>query len=315
MSMNRREFVPLAAAGLLAGYAGFRGGREATPRRDARSAVSVKRAASYNEDLAEVLLEGLRSSGLDAAGKRVLLKPHLAALSNDAFTNTHPAVVAAAFAAFQELGAAEVLIGDAPEFHRDALAVADAAGYRDRIPNFDDVFVDLSGDDVSAVAGVASADIYLPSTALRADLVVSLAKLKTDSATGAALSLTNLLGLIPGSVYGWRRTETLGMGRARTALALARLFQRSFAIVDGVWGMEGAGPVNGTGKAAGVIVMGEDLAAVDATCCRVMGLDPDDVEYLQMAANREGVVEEARIDQLGESIASVRTAFRPAVAL
>ena len=38
------------------------------------------------------------------------------------------------------------------------------------------------------------------------------------------------------------------------------------AIVDGIVGMEGDGPLNGTPKPMGVLVMGSDLVAVDATC-------------------------------------------------
>jgi uncharacterized protein (DUF362 family) len=311
--VNRREFIPLAAAGLLAGYAGFRGGRQTAPQRNARSVVTLRKSASYDEDLAGSLLEGLRGSGVEVSGKKVLLKPNLAGFTSDEFTNTNVAVVAAAFAAFQELGAAEVLIGDAPEFHRDTYALAEAAGYRDRIPNFDDVFVDLNGDDVSPVAGLLDgADIYLPTTALRADLVVSIAKMKTDSRLGAALSMTNLFGLIPGSVYGWPQEKAHGLGSAKVAPELARIFRRSFAIVDGVWGMEGQGPVAGTAKMAGVIAMGDDLAAVDATCCRVMGIDPSKIEYLKLAADQQGVIEEARIEQRGEAIRDVRTDFRPA---
>ena len=311
--MNRREFVPLAAAALLTGYAGYRGGRKATPLRDERSLVTLRKTASYDDDLAGSLLDGLRGSGVDVIGKKVLLKPNLVDLTNDDFTNTHAAVVAAAFAAFQELGAAEVLIGDGPEFHRDTFALAEAAGYRDRIPNFDDVFVDLNGDDVSPLSGlVDGSEVYLPVTALRADLVVSIAKMKTDRDFGAALSMPNLFGLIPGSVYGWPRERARSLGTPKAITELARFFRRSFAIVDGVWGMEGEGPVNGTAKMAGVIVMGSDLAAVDATSCRVMGLDPSKIEYLRLAADREGVIEEARIDQRGESIQDVRTDFRPA---
>jgi uncharacterized protein (DUF362 family) len=311
--VNRREFIPLGAAALLSGYAGFRGGRISVPMRNQRALVTLRKVSSYSDDLAGSLLEGLRGSGIEVAGKNVLLKPNLTAATGDQFTNTHPAVVAAAFAAFQELGAAEVRIGDAPEFHRDAYALAQAAGYRDRIPNFDDVFVDLNGDDVSPVEGVAGAEIFLPNTALRADLVVSIAKMKTDSRLGAALSMTNLFGLIPGSVYGWPGEKPHGLGTPTTATELARIFRRSFAIVDGIWGMEGDGPTNGTAKAAGVIAMGADLAAVDATCCRVMGLDPSDIEYLEMAANRQGVIEESRIDQRGVAIREVQTKFQPSV--
>ncbi len=306
--MNRREFVPLAAAALLTGYAGFRGGRQSVPQREARSSVTLRRAGDYTEDLAAILLDGLKD--LDVAGKNVLLKPGLSAFTNDEFTNPHAAVVAAAFAAFQELGAAQVLIGDAPASHQDTLGLAEAAGYRDRIPNFDDVFVDLNGDDVSPVQGLAGSEVYLPVTALRADLIVSIAKMKTDTALGASLSMTNLFGLLPGSVYGWPHEKPHGLGTPRAATELARIFRRSFGIVDGIVAMEGNGPGNGAAKAAHVLAMGADLAALDATCCRVMGLAPSDVEYLQLAANRQGVIEESRIDQRGESIHSLRIPFQ-----
>jgi uncharacterized protein (DUF362 family) len=60
----------------------------------------------------------------------------------------------------------------------------------------------------------------------------------------------------------------------------------------------------------GVLVMGSDLPAVDATCCRIMGIDPVKVEYLQMASERLGITEESRIEQRGEPIKDVRTNFQ-----
>ena len=62
--------------------------------------------------------------------------------------------------------------------------------------------------------------------------------------------------------------------------------------------------------ALGVLVMGSDLPAVDATCCRIMGIDPSKIEYLQMASDKLGVTDESRIEQRGEPIASVRTDFQ-----
>jgi len=56
--------------------------------------------------------------------------------------------------------------------------------------------------------------------------------------------------------------------------------------------------------------MGRNLPAVDATCCRIMGIDPTKVEYLRMAAEGSlGNVEESRIEQRGENIHDVRTNF------
>ena len=54
--------------------------------------------------------------------------------------------------------------------------------------------------------------------------------------------------------------------------------------------------------------MGRDLVAVDATCCRIMGIDPEKVEYLRLAATL-GHVHPGRIEQRGETIASVHTNF------
>jgi len=72
--------------------------------------------------------------------------------------------------------------------------------------------------------------------------------------------------------------------------------------------MEGNGPIQGTPKPAGVLVMGHDLVAVDSTCCRIMGIDPEKIDYLKLAASL-GHVPANRIDQRGETIASVRTNF------
>ena len=82
-----------------------------------------------------------------------------------------------------------------------------------------------------------------------------------------------------------------------------------FAIVDGIVGMEGDGPIMGDPKKAGVLVMGRNLAAVDATCCRIMGIDPYHVSYLERADNWLGPISEKSIEQRGETLASVRTNF------
>jgi len=65
----------------------------------------------------------------------------------------------------------------------------------------------------------------------------------------------------------------------------------------------------GTPKPAGVLVMGRNLPAVDATCARVMGIDPHRVRYLAEAGRRLGPVHATEIIQVGEPVASVRTDF------
>jgi uncharacterized protein (DUF362 family) len=74
--------------------------------------------------------------------------------------------------------------------------------------------------------------------------------------------------------------------------------------------MEGDGPLNGTPKHTGVIVMGTDLVAVDATCCRLMKLDPEKVGYLVLGSRKKlGALAEGQIRQVGETIVERAQAF------
>jgi uncharacterized protein (DUF362 family) len=310
MKISRRDFIPLAGAGLMAGYAGWQGLRSRRNAPVGPSPVAVIKATSYSEDLAQRILRGVRECGLDVRGLTVLLKPNLVEFDPNTSVNTDVSVVAAAYEVFKSLGAAEVLIGEGPGHRRDTYSLVEMARYRE-ISKFDDLFVDLNRDDVTAVEKFADrAEMYFPNTALRADLVVSLAKMKTHHWAGATLSMKNFFGVVPGSVYGWPKNELHHIGIPESIVELNRIFRRSFGIVDGIVGMEGNGPIQGTPKPAGVLVMGSDLPAVDATCCRIMGIDPAKIEYLRMASDGSlGNVEESRIEQRGEKINEVRTNF------
>lgn len=310
MKIKRRDFFPLAGAGIIAGYAGWEGLRTRLDAPPGRSPVVVLKAPSYSADLAQRILQGVRECGLDVRDRRVLLKPNLVEFDPATCINTDVSVVAAAYEVFRSLGASEVLIGEGPGHRRDTYSLVEMARYRE-ITHFDSLFVDLNRDDVSPVKGFADRpEIYLPNTALRADLIVSLAKMKTHHWAGATLSMKNFFGLVPGSVYGWPKNELHQIGIPQSIVELSRIFHNSFGIVDGIVGMEGNGPIQGTPKPAGVLVMGRNLPAVDATCCRIMGIDPAKVEYLRMAAEGSlGNVEESGIEQRGENIHDVRTNF------
>ena len=103
--------------------------------------------------------------------------------------------------------------------------------------------------------------------------------------------------------------ECTPLGRDRRSIAdLHRLFPTAFTLVDGIVGMEGNGPIQGTPERAGVIVAGASPVAVDATCCRIMGLDPTRIGYLLRAAGAQNL-DENLMPQTGEPIDSVAARF------
>ena len=151
---------------------------------------------------------------------------------------------------------------------------------------------------------------YFAHVACPADVLISMPKLKTHHWAGTTLSLKNLFGTLPGICYGWPKNELHWRGIENSIVDIALTRPAELAIVDGIVGMEGDGPLNGTPKQLGAIVMGNDPVAVDATCCRLMELDPQRIGYLILAHQRKvGHLAAAQIQQIGETIESLAQTF------
>jgi uncharacterized protein (DUF362 family) len=297
--------LPVAAAALLAACR-----RPAVPRPAAR--VLIARAPAYDDRLYASIRRILETLRPDVKGKRVLLKPNLVEFDAATCINTNPLFVHAVLEGFRALGAAWVGIAEGPGHRRITLDLAHAAGYFHVIPEFEKLFTDLNLDDCTNVALVNPQSqlrsLYLPNTVLNADLVVSLPKLKTHHWVGATLSMKNLFGIVPGAIYGWPKNILHWAGIAECIVDLHALLPHQFALVDGIDGMEGNGPIQGTRAPAGVVIVGDCLLAVDATACRVMGIDPLRVPYLTMGTPADDLLESA-ITQEGEKIRAVCKQF------
>jgi uncharacterized protein (DUF362 family) len=276
--------------------------------------VAIRHAGNYDADLAGLLDETLQEFELPVRGKTVLLKPNFVGPDPLGIVNTHPAVVAAARESFLRLGASSVVIGEGPALERDTEAILEAMRLREYVGPLRKAFVDLNADDVRAVKLRTRAsrlrELYLPKTVTGADFIVSMPKMKTHHWAGVTLSLKNMFGVVPGSCYGWPKNILHWAGISRAVLDINSTIRPDFAIVDGIIGMEGDGPTQGSARSCDVLVLGNDPVAVDATCARIMGLVPERIDYLAQAGVLLGHINEARIKQIGESVASVRNPFR-----
>ncbi len=277
------------------------------------SQVVIRRVGNYQAEIASVMLESMIPFALPVKGKSVLLKPNLVGLDPQGFINTHPTVIAAARECFLRMGASQVLVGDGPALDRDTEAILESVKLREHLGPLRNVFVDLNLDDVQRVTFPTRAsrlrELFLPKTCMGVDFVVSMAKLKTHHWAGVTLSMKNMFGIVPGACYGWPKNVLHWAGIDRAILDINAAARPDFAIVDGIVGMEGNGPTQGQPKASGVLVFGNDPVAVDATCCRVMGLRPEGVKYLRQAGTMLGHVQVDKIQQVGETVESTRSSF------
>ncbi|MHB8898900.1 MAG: DUF362 domain-containing protein, partial [Thermoguttaceae bacterium] len=274
-------FGGLAASGIL----GLRWLRRIMHQ---RAAVFVARDQRYDGPLSQTIRDGLTAVGVEPAavrGKRVLLKPNIVEPSyGHSHITTHPAMIVAAAEVFRSWGAV-VSVGEGPANVRDTQLVLAECGIDEALEAADLPFADLNYEDTRWVKNAGGASplpgFHFPRSVVEADLIVSMPKMKTHHWVGVTASMKNLYGVIPGIMYGWPKNVLHYSGIPHTVHDINASLPKSIAIVDGIQCMEGDGPLMGTPRPMGLILVGAVPAAVDATVCRLMDIMPDKIGYLR----------------------------------
>ena len=313
---TRRAFLGVALAAGVCGPSGYWLLSQPHSRKK-RATTYIEKVNSYSADFSRVIRSGFQALGItgdEIRKKRILLKPNLVeTYPNATHITTHPYVVRGAVEAFLALGAEEVLVAEGPGHCRDSLLLLEESRMVEVLGEDHIHFVDLNYDEtyVASNAGGCSRlkTFVLPETLRKVDWIVSIPKMKTHHWAGVTLSMKNMFGVMPGSFYGWPKNVLHWAGIHETVLDICATLQPHLAIVDGIVGMEGDGPVMGEPRQVGVLVIGRNFPAVDATCAKIMGINPYRINYLSRADGFLGTIREKNIQQRGESIASVRSDF------
>lgn len=306
---------------MLFGAAAAAGGVLAYPvlRRLTRSnqPVFLARGQSYDGPLARTIRDGLLAVGFEPAsvdGRTVLLKPNLVEPTREApHLTTHPAVVVAAAEVLRQWKA-KVIVGEGPGHVRDTEMALVDSGLAEALRSEKLPFADLNYSPARPVGNTSGLSpigrLFFPREVLEADLIVSMPKLKTHHWVGLTAAMKNLYGLLPGTIYGWPKNVLHNAGIPETVVDINAAAPKHVAVVDAIVCMEGDGPIMGTPKPMGLLAIGVNCTAVDATVARIAGLDPAKVPYLGLAAGRLGPIGEAEIVQRGERWQDLASPFK-----
>lgn len=308
LSPTRRKVLLGGTAALAAATLGANAW---TVLRQPSARVLAMRCASYEDDLVRRVREGLAAFPAvqaRAKGAHVVLKPNLVEVHPDRPINTDPRLVAATAEAFLQAGAARVTVAEGPGHARDTEYLLEQSGLDDLLQRLGVPFVDLNVDDAVEVAPQADftglGRLPVARTIMSADLVVSMPKLKTHHHVGMTLSMKNLFGTVPGSVFGWPKNPLHWAGIENSIADLWSIVRPGFAVVDGIVAMEGDGPIMGTAVDMGVLLFGDQCPAVDVVGAGLMGIDPGKLPYLARAPWVGGTVHSLRIEQAGDAVSS-----------
>lgn len=314
--LTRREFLGITIGGGVTAF-GVMGISSLYHNYKFRSETFVAKAENYTLDFSKIILSGFKELGISSQeikGKRILLKPNLVETRKGSIhINTHPLVVHGAAEAFLTLGAQKVIIAEGPGHCRDSFLLIEESGLSQVLMENPLQFIDINYDDVFSTANLGGRsrmeNMVFPKVLKSVDWIVSMAKMKTHHWAGVTLSMKNMFGIMPGSYYGWPKNVLHWAGINQAIFDINATVKPHFAIVDGVVGMQGDGPIMGDPKNSGLLIMGRSLPAVDATCTRLMGINPNKVPHLVAAGRQLGTISKAFIQQRGENMSLLRKDF------
>lgn len=238
-------------------------------------------------------------------GDKVLLKVNLlqARKPEDAVT-THPAVVKAVCEEILDCKA-EPFVGDVLNIQMDrGLNSMELSGIKSVCDELGVRAVDLKSNGfvkVDIPRSVQMKSLWIAKDVLDADVVISLPKMKTHMLTGYTGAIKNFFGCIP---FGERmRSHLVGTDYNFSEVLgdIYSVIKPGFCVMDGIEGMEGAGPSHGDKRTFALVAAGRDCVSVDAVCSDLMGFG--NVNTVSIADKRRlGIGDLKKIEVVGDIV-------------
>lgn len=250
--------------------------------------VAIAKCQNYSKDEVYARIREISAASAfpDVKGKRILVKPNVLSDSPvEKGITTNPEVVAAVVRLCQEKGAAEVLVGDSPGLHTPHFA-AHTCGIAAVCEECGARWVDFSDSPVTKSLDNGDS-VHIARAIDEVDMTISVAKFKTHQLMYTTGAVKNLFGIMPGlnkSPMHLRHPSRTDFASFITSLfSVAKV---SYAFIDGIIAMEGAGPANGTLRHLGLLMGGADAYLVDKAQAIIMGYDWHDIPVLAAALER-----------------------------
>jgi len=273
--------------------------------------VSLVSANGYEDAQAAIDTTLANLGGFGAyfeVGQRVLIKANLLGkhVPEKAVT-THPALIEAPARRLVEFGC-EVIIGDSPAgayTESKLTGVYKGTGMT--------AAVEKSGASLNYDCGYREVEIggkllkkvEVITAALDVDAIINFCKLKTHEFTGYSGCVKNLYGVIPGRIKIQLHASYSAINNFCDMLIdLERYLAPKIKLhfIDGIVGMDGAGPLDGNPHFVGKVLASPDPYLCDLAALKIVGAGLDSMPLIERAVERGLINKELEVDTVGESL-------------
>lgn len=252
------------------------------------SRVTLTKCSDYTpEKVSDALQKHFElSGGLDKfvrPGDSVLLKPNfIAPRSHRHATQTHPVVIIETARLLKDFGA-KPFVADSPAW-ADVFACAKALRLDGPLKEMDVPVKQLDKLKWRRV-GAGKTKVGISSVALDADVIINLPKFKSHQQLVATFAVKNMFGCVTGkrkAIWHFRKggdTDDF----CELLIDIYRYLKPALTIIDGVYAMDGPGPIRGRTRPLGYIIGGVDPIACETICAGLVNIEPERIPIIKTA--------------------------------
>lgn len=274
-----------------------------------KSIVSIIKGTDADKMIQHALEHLGGVSSLFDPGATVVVKPNAGHVyPPESSVNTSPEVVSAAIKALRGGKPGEIILAEASAIGCDTMECLEASGIKDAAEEAGvDRIIDIKKDRELVEIPIPDArsdidTVKLPQFLLDADFIVNLPIFKSHVSMVFTCALKNIKGVVQDIVHGLMHFTDL----PAAMMDIWSVLDVDLTIADMIHPQEGFGPHCGTPADMGCVLASRDPVALDATACRMVGLDVKKIDYFPAAIERGlGMVDKEQIEIRGNSLEEV----------
>ena len=281
---------------------------------DGKSPVSFTTGTDRHQMMFEVVKPFEKELKAGLKNKQLVIKPNMV-VTNKELCATHKDALKALLDYLKPIYKGQIIIAESSSSVNSSDGFK-FYGYTDFEKEYNVKFVDLNTTPTGKPYYILDRNLHMDKIQI-SDIfmnpeyyIISLSRLKTHNSvvmTGALKNIAMCAPLNPGAVNGakpisYKRNMHSGGNRwlQYNMFLMSRSVRPDFSIIDGVEGMEGNGPINGTPVDHRIAMAGFDPVAVDSMCARLMGIPLENVGYINFLASASiGNMDRDKIEIIG----------------
>jgi uncharacterized protein (DUF362 family) len=251
----------------------------------AQKTVKIFRA---QEDTTEILREAVKNAGLHGK-QRIFVKPNISHPEYVPGVVTSPALISELVGLLRDDNK-KVIVGESNGYNYPCRGAFEKTGIEAAVKKAGGIVINLSEDEVVKVKFESSPvkELFLPKTVLEADAIVDLALMKTHEWAMYSGAIKNLFGCVPSN-----RRIYLHPYLSEVFYRLYTVLKPQLTVMDARVAIEGNGPTKGKPVKMDLMLTSNCALATDVIASRIMGLNMEEISYLNYIARKTNLQADA----------------------